>query len=180
MVAPITLIYILNTFEIVKMPTVTRTDENGEEVQESFFSAGGAAGLKDLLTGDAKKRKADAEKLRRREGSDRRPRQAEQPEAERPRRARGGQAQGAGPQPRRLLPGGRSQEARCRRSAGTAEDNPGSSVNTSGLSAEAVVEGGGRQVEGLPDLHRQCAAAEPEPRGGQHHRHARTWGRRAR
>ncbi|MFT3714273.1 MAG: GYF domain-containing protein [Archangium sp.] len=61
---PILLIYVLNTFEIVKLPTVTRTDENGEEVQESFFSAGGAAGLKDLLTGDAKKRKEEAEKQR--------------------------------------------------------------------------------------------------------------------
>ncbi len=63
-VAPLVLIYILNTFEIVKLPTVTVTNEKGEEVQESFFSAGGAAGLKDLLTGDAKKKKAEAEKLR--------------------------------------------------------------------------------------------------------------------
>lgn len=63
-VAPVALIYVLNTFEIVKLPTVTRTNDDGEEVQESFFSAGGAAGLKDLLTGDAKKRKVEAEKLR--------------------------------------------------------------------------------------------------------------------
>ncbi len=61
---PLVLIYVLNTFEIVKMPTVTRTDENGQEVQESFFSAGGAEGLKDLLTGDAKQKKAEAERLR--------------------------------------------------------------------------------------------------------------------
>jgi predicted Zn finger-like uncharacterized protein len=64
-VGPIALVYVLNTFEIVKLPTVTVTDENGQEVQESFFSAGGAAGLKDLLTGDAKKRKAEAERQRR-------------------------------------------------------------------------------------------------------------------
>ncbi|MGV3625268.1 MAG: GYF domain-containing protein [Archangium sp.] len=63
-VAPIVLVYVLNTFEIVKLPTVTRTDENGQEVQESFFSAGGAAGLKDLLTGDAKKKKAEADRLK--------------------------------------------------------------------------------------------------------------------
>lgn len=63
-IAPMVLIYVLNTFEIVTMPTVTRTNENGEEVQESFFSAGGAAGLKDLLTGDSKKRKEEAEKAR--------------------------------------------------------------------------------------------------------------------
>lgn len=61
---PILLIYILNTFEIVKLPTVTVTNENGEEVQESFFSSGGAAGLKDLLTGDAKKKREEAEKAR--------------------------------------------------------------------------------------------------------------------
>jgi hypothetical protein len=61
---PIALVYILNTFEIVKLPTVTRTDENGQEVQESFFSSGGVGGLKDLLTGDAKKRKAEADRQR--------------------------------------------------------------------------------------------------------------------
>ncbi|MBL8915443.1 MAG: zinc-ribbon domain-containing protein [Archangium sp.] len=61
-VAPIALIYVLNTFEIVKLPTVTTTNEKGEEVQESFFSSSGVGGLKDLLTGDAKKRKAQAEK----------------------------------------------------------------------------------------------------------------------
>ncbi len=64
-VGPLALVYILNTFEIVKLPMVTRTDENGEEVQESFFSAAGAAGLKDLLTGDSKKRKAELERQRR-------------------------------------------------------------------------------------------------------------------
>ena len=49
--APIALVYVLNTFEIVKLPTVTRTTDDGEEVQESFFSAGGMSGLRDLLTG---------------------------------------------------------------------------------------------------------------------------------
>jgi len=63
-VGPIALVYVLNTFEIVKLPTVTTTDENGQEVQESFFSAGGVGGLKDLLTGDAKRRKAEAERQR--------------------------------------------------------------------------------------------------------------------
>ncbi len=63
-VGPILLIYILNTFEIVKLPTVTVTNADGEEVQESFFSSGGAAGLKDLLTGDARKKKEEAEKAR--------------------------------------------------------------------------------------------------------------------
>lgn len=63
-VAPITLLYVLNTLQVVKLPTVTRTDESGREVQESFFSAGGAAGLKDLLTGEAKRKREAAEKLR--------------------------------------------------------------------------------------------------------------------
>lgn len=64
-VGPIALVYVLNTFEIVTLPTVTRTDENGQEVQESFFSAGGAAGLKDMLTGDARKKRDEADRARR-------------------------------------------------------------------------------------------------------------------
>lgn len=63
-VAPLSLLYVLNTLQVVKLPTVTRTDESGHEVQESFFSAGGAAGLKDLLTGEAKRKRELAEKLR--------------------------------------------------------------------------------------------------------------------
>lgn len=62
---PIALIFILNTLQIVSLPTVTRTNENGEEVQEPFFSAGGAGGLKDLLTGDAKRKREEAERQRR-------------------------------------------------------------------------------------------------------------------
>lgn len=60
---PLLLVYLLNTFELVKLPTVTHTNEQGEEVQESFFSAGGAAGLKDLLTGDGARKKAEAARL---------------------------------------------------------------------------------------------------------------------
>lgn len=61
---PLSVVYLLNTLHIVKLPTVTRTNEAGEEVEEPFFSGGGAAGLKDLLTGDAKQRKAAAEQQR--------------------------------------------------------------------------------------------------------------------
>ena len=61
---PIALIFILNTLEIVSLPKVTRTTDDGEEVQESFFSAGGAAGLKDLLTGDARRKKEEADRQR--------------------------------------------------------------------------------------------------------------------
>lgn len=63
-VAPLSLIYILNTFQIVKLPTVTVTNERGEEVQESFFSSGGIGGLKDMLTGEAKRKRAEAEQKR--------------------------------------------------------------------------------------------------------------------
>jgi hypothetical protein len=64
---PIALIYILNTFEIVRLPMVTRTTEDGQEVQESFFSAGGISGIKEMMTGEAakKRREAQAQPLKR-------------------------------------------------------------------------------------------------------------------
>lgn len=58
---PTAVLYLLSTFKVVELPKVTRTTEDGQEVQESFFSAGGVTGLKDILTGDAKKRKQEAE-----------------------------------------------------------------------------------------------------------------------
>lgn len=58
---PTSVLYLLSTFKVVELPKVTRTTEDGQEVQESFFSAGGVTGLKDILTGDAKKRKQEAE-----------------------------------------------------------------------------------------------------------------------
>jgi predicted Zn finger-like uncharacterized protein len=57
---PTAVLYLLSTFNVVQLPKVTRTNENGEEVQENFFSTEGVGGLKDLLTGDAKKRKEEA------------------------------------------------------------------------------------------------------------------------
>lgn len=62
---PTAVLYLLSTFNVVQLPKVTRTNENGEEVQESFFSSEGVGGLKDLLTGDAKKRKEEAERRER-------------------------------------------------------------------------------------------------------------------
>jgi predicted Zn finger-like uncharacterized protein len=62
---PLALLYVLNTFQIVKLPTVTRTTDDGQEVQESFFSTGGATGLKELLTGEAKAKREAAEQARR-------------------------------------------------------------------------------------------------------------------
>lgn len=62
---PVLIGWVLTTFGVVHLPTVTRTDENGEEVQESFFSPGGLGGLKDALTGDARRKKEAAERKRR-------------------------------------------------------------------------------------------------------------------
>lgn len=61
---PVGLVYLLQSFHIVELPTVTRTAEDGTQVQEPFFSPGGMSGLKDLLTGDAKRKAAEAEKRR--------------------------------------------------------------------------------------------------------------------
>ncbi|MCA3012862.1 MAG: zinc-ribbon domain-containing protein [Myxococcaceae bacterium] len=62
---PTAVLYLLSTFQVVQLPMVTRTTEDGREVQESFFSTGGVTGLKDLLTGDTKRRKAEAEQRER-------------------------------------------------------------------------------------------------------------------
>ena len=137
-VAPLVLIYVLNTFEIVTLPTVTRTNENGEEVQESFFSAGGAAGLKDLLTGDAKKRRVDAEKQRKE-------REALALSA----KAKTNPKPGAGEEPLVVKPKVQDpnlaafyeqddRRTRVPKIRGGGQENPGSSVNTAGLSAEVV------------------------------------------
>ena len=56
-------LFVLSTLHIVPLE-VTHTNENGEEVKESFFSAGGVEGLKDMLSGDAKRKKAEAEQAR--------------------------------------------------------------------------------------------------------------------
>ncbi len=135
-VAPLVLIYVLNTFELVTLPTVTRTNENGEEVQESFFSAGGAAGLKELLTGDAKKRKADAEKQRQerealaaRGKATPKPAVVEEPEVVKPRAQDPNLA---------AFYEQDDRKTRVPKIRGGGDENSGSAVNTSGLSAEAV------------------------------------------
>lgn len=61
---PTAVLYLLSTFKVVELQ-VTRTNEDGQEVQESFFSAGGVSGIKDLLTGDAKRKKEEAERKER-------------------------------------------------------------------------------------------------------------------
>ncbi len=62
---PTAVLYLLSTFNVVQLPTVTRTTDDGEVVQESFFSPGGVTGLKDILTGDAKRRREEAERRER-------------------------------------------------------------------------------------------------------------------
>ena len=55
---PAAVLFLLsNTFGVVK---VTRTNAEGEQVQESFFSANGVAGIKDLLSGAEAKRRTEA------------------------------------------------------------------------------------------------------------------------
>lgn len=53
---------ILQTLNMV--PKVTRTTDDGREVQESFFSSGGMSGLKEILTGEAQRRKSEADRQR--------------------------------------------------------------------------------------------------------------------
>jgi predicted Zn finger-like uncharacterized protein len=56
-------LFVLSSLHIVPLE-VTHTNDKGEEVKESFFSAGGVSGLKDMLSGDAKKKKEEADRLR--------------------------------------------------------------------------------------------------------------------
>lgn len=58
---PTAVLYLLSSFKVVELE-VTRTTDDGQVVQESFFSAGGVSGLKDILTGDDKRKKAEAER----------------------------------------------------------------------------------------------------------------------
>ncbi len=60
---PVATLYLLSSLHIVPL-TVERTTESGEKVKEDFFSAGGMSGLKDLLSGEAKRKAAEAEKKR--------------------------------------------------------------------------------------------------------------------
>lgn len=60
---PVGALYLLSSLHIVPL-TVTRTTEDGKEVQEEFFSGGGMSGLKDLLTGETKRKAAEAERVR--------------------------------------------------------------------------------------------------------------------
>lgn len=57
---PVGLVFLLQSFHIVELPTVTHTDADGTVTQEPFFSPGGMSGLKDILTGDAKRRQEEA------------------------------------------------------------------------------------------------------------------------
>jgi hypothetical protein len=58
---PVSALYLLSSLHVVTLE-ITRTTEDGKVVQESFFSEGGITGLKDLLSGDAKRKREEAEK----------------------------------------------------------------------------------------------------------------------
>jgi hypothetical protein len=62
---PVLLAWLLSTFGVLTLPTVTRTTDDGQEVQENFFSPGGLSGVKDALTGDARRKREEAERARR-------------------------------------------------------------------------------------------------------------------
>ncbi len=55
---PTAIVYLLSTLKII--PPVVVTNENGEEVQQSWFSPEGVSGLSDILTGKAKQKAAEA------------------------------------------------------------------------------------------------------------------------
>jgi hypothetical protein len=55
---PAAILYMASTFQWLKPITVV--NENGEEVQQPFFSAEGVSGLADMLTGKAKQKAAEA------------------------------------------------------------------------------------------------------------------------
>ncbi len=59
---PAAVLYLLSTFKVI--PPVTRTTEDGRVEQVSWFSGEGVAGLKDMLTGEAKRKQEEAERTR--------------------------------------------------------------------------------------------------------------------
>lgn len=59
---PAAVLYLLSTFKVI--PPVTRTTEDGRVEQVSWFSGEGVAGLKDILTGEAKRKEEEAERKR--------------------------------------------------------------------------------------------------------------------
>jgi ribosomal protein S27E len=58
---PVFIGWMLLTFGVVSLPTVTATHDDGTTTQESFFSPTGFSGLKDSLTGESARKKAAAE-----------------------------------------------------------------------------------------------------------------------
>lgn len=55
---PVATMYLLSSLGVAK---VSHTNENGETVEESFFSSAGVSGLKDLMTGEESKRREAAQ-----------------------------------------------------------------------------------------------------------------------
>jgi GYF domain 2/zinc-ribbon domain len=140
---PVAVTYLLSSLKVVELPTVTRTTEDGREVQENFFSPGGMSGLRDLLTGDAQRKKAEAELARQAAVA------REQPSQPKP-----GSGEGEAKRPDPAPPGpGTSNNALAALYASDelktrgprvrhdeAEPGSGTQVNTAGLSQEAAMK----------------------------------------
>jgi len=62
---PAATLYLLSSLSVVKL-NVTRTNAEGEQVQEPFFSGAGVSGLKDLLTGEEARRQQAAAEVKKR------------------------------------------------------------------------------------------------------------------
>ncbi|MBS1151421.1 MAG: family finger-like domain protein [Myxococcaceae bacterium] len=60
---PIGILSLLSSLSVVKL-NVTRTNAEGETVEESFFSSAGVSGLKDLMTGEESRRREVAAKVK--------------------------------------------------------------------------------------------------------------------
>lgn len=138
---PVGLVFLLQSFHIVELPTVTRTNEDGTVTQEPFFSTGGMSGLKDLLTGDAKKKKAEADRLKKEKEA-----LAAAAAAKKQQQAQAGTQEEPPPQPKPQDPslaafyqddGKKTVGPKVRKSD---QEAAGSTVNSSGLSPEAVAK----------------------------------------
>ena len=136
---PIGLVFLLQSFHIVELPTVARTNEDGTVTQEPFFSPGGMSGIKDLLTGDAKKKKAEAERLRKEKEAAALALAKKQQQQQ-----QGGTVDEPPPQPKPQDPSlAAFYQDDDKKTVGpkvrkTDQENSNSAVNASGLSPEAV------------------------------------------
>jgi len=130
------ILFLLSTLKIVPLE-VTRTNEEGEEVKESFFSPGGVSGIKDLFSGEAAKRKAEAEKAKQ-AAADRRRREALANRPDKPNDVADKPTEGKPVDPALALIYGNGMEKDSKGPRIRAEDRPNqAAVDSAGLSQEA-------------------------------------------